>query len=125
MNFKKMIFSALLLGTSLCGAAEGQKTEFVDVFKPHWYLQAQAGAQYDLGELSFGDMISPNAQLSVGYNFHSVLGARLGINAWQSKAGFRYTQDSWKWNYVSPNVDLTVNLSNLLSKYCSYIMASK
>lgn len=118
MNFKKMIFSSLLLGASLCVAAQEQKTETVDAFKPHWYLQAQVGGQYTLGEISFGDLISPNAQLSAGYNFSSIFGVRLGVNAWQSKAGWDgATEYNWKWNYVAPNADLTVNLSNLLCGY--------
>lgn len=118
MNFKKMILSSLLLGASLCVAAQEQKTQTVDAFNPHWYLQAQVGGQYTLGELSFGDLISPNAQLSAGYNFTSILGVRLGVNAWQSKAGWDgATEYDWKWNYVAPNADLTVNLSNLLCGY--------
>ena len=49
MKFNKMILSGLLLGASLCANAQ-QKTETVDAFKPHWYLQAQVGGQYTLGE---------------------------------------------------------------------------
>ena len=117
MNFKKMIFSSLLLGASLCVAAQEQKTETVDAFKPHWYLQAQIGGQYTLGEGSFGDLISPNAQLSAGYNFTSIFGVRAGVNAWQSKGSWSEPSYDWKWNYINPNVDLTVNLSNLFCEY--------
>ncbi len=118
MKFNKMILSGLLLGASLCANAQQQKTETVDVFNPHWYIQAQIGAQHTLGEISFGDLISPNAQLSAGYNFNPVLGVRLGVNAWESKAGWETgTQYEWKWNYVAPSADLTVNLSNLTCGY--------
>ena len=117
MNFKKMIFSSLLLGASLCVAAQEQKTETVDAFKPHWYLQAQVGGQYTLGEGSFGDLVSPNAQLSAGYNFTSIFGVRAGLNAWQSKGSWSDPSYDWKWNYINPNVDLTVNLSNLFCEY--------
>lgn len=116
MNFKKMILSSLLLGASLCVAAQEQKTDSVDVFKPHWYLQAQVGGQYTLGEASFGDLLSPNAQLSAGYNFNPILGVRLGLNAWQSKGSWSDSYD-WKWNYINPNADVTINLSNLFCEY--------
>ncbi len=116
MKFNKMILSGLLLGASLCANAQ-QKTETVDVFKPHWYLQAQVGGQYTLGEGSFGDLVSPNAQLSVGYNFTSIFGVRAGVNAWQSKGSWSNPSYDWKWNYINPNVDLTVNLSNLFCEY--------
>ena len=116
MNFKKMILSSLLLGASLCVAAQEQKTQTVDAFNPHWYLQAQVGGQYTLGEASFGDLLSPNAQLSAGYNFNPILGVRLGVNAWQSKASWSDSYD-WKWNYINPNADVTINLSNLFCEY--------
>lgn len=117
MNFKKMIFSALLFGASLCGTAAGQKTEIVDVFKPHWYIQAQGGLQYTLGEIRFGDLLSPNVQLSAGYNFSPIWGVRVGVNGWQSKAVFSKPLHEWKWNYVAPNADVTINLINLLGEY--------
>ncbi len=62
------------------------------------------------------------------YEFNKVIGARLAINAWQSKAGLKFypnTGDNsldalkgdykWKWNYIAPTVDITFNLSNLIS----------
>ena len=112
MSIKKYLFTALLaLG---CTSAMAQtKTE--TVFNPHWYVRAQVGGQYTLGEVSFGDLLSPNAQLVGGYNFTSIWGARLGVNAWQSKGGSElFGQDyKWKYNYVAPMVDATVNLTNL------------
>jgi outer membrane protein OmpA-like peptidoglycan-associated protein len=91
------------------------KTEYV--FNPHWYVQIQPlGAQYTLGEVGFSDLLSYNAQLAIGYQFDKVFGARLAVNAWQSKAGSDYDDKgkfNWKWKYVAPTVDLTANLSNL------------
>lgn len=117
MKFKKMILSSLLLGAALCVNAQEQKTEVVDAFNPHWYLQAQIGGQHTLGEIEFGDLLSPNAQLGVGYNFNQNLGARFSINAWQSKAGWNNPSHTWRWNYIAPAADLTINLSNLLMGY--------
>ena len=67
MNIKKTVFATLLASTALCASAQEAKTEYV--FQPHWYVQGQFGAQYTLGEVSMGKLISPNAQLGVGYNF--------------------------------------------------------
>ena len=109
------------MGCVTASAQEADKT--VNVFNPHWYVQLQGGAQYTLGEISFGKLISPNAQLGVGYNFNKVVGARLSVNAWQSKAGQDVTIDNatttykWKWNYVAPMVDATFNLTNLFCEY--------
>lgn len=92
-------------------------------FKKHWYLQLQGGAQHTLGEASFGDLISPNVQAAIGYQFNPWFGARLSANAWQSKGGwngYKATSTStpenitYKYKYVAPSIDFMFNLSNAL-----------
>ena len=103
-----------------CTVASAQEAKTVNVFNPHWYGQVQIGGQYTLGEIGFGKLLSPNAQLGVGYNFNKVVGARLSVNAWQSKAGWNVKslgQQKWKWNYVAPMVDATFNLTNLFCEF--------
>ena len=114
MKLNKVLLSGVVaLSCVSASAQEADKT--VNVFTPHWYVQAQIGGQYTVGEIGFGKLLSPNAQLGVGYNFNKVVGARLSVNAWQSKAGQNAlgNQYKWKWNYVAPMVDATFNLSNL------------
>lgn len=117
MNIKKVLFTAALALGIMSASAQEQQT--IEVFKPHWYFQLQGGAQYTLGERDFGDLISPNAQVTVGYNFNPLVGARLSVNAWQSKAGSTIdgTEYAWKWKYVAPSLDVTLNLSNLVCGY--------
>ena len=118
MNIKKTILSALLMmGFVSVSAQEQPKTEYV--FNPHWYVQAQIGGQYTLGEIGFSDLLSPNAQVGVGYNFSPVVGLRGSLNFWQSKAGITTggKEYDWKWNYVAPHADVVFNLSNL---FCGY-----
>ena len=134
MNMKKTILSGLLFLGLFSTQAQAQQepapgtgevtgtTEYV--FNPHWYVQLQPlGLQYTLGEVDFGDLLSYNLQVGAGYQFSSVFGARLSVNAWQSKAGidnatWRLAGDQnfkgkWSWKYVAPSLDLTCNLSNL------------
>ena len=99
-------------------AQEEVETEFV--FNPHWYVQGQFGFQHTLGEIDWADLNSPNAQVAVGYNWSSVWGARLAVNAWQSKGSIQYRNNvpgnqefSYKWNYIAPAVDVTMNVTNL------------
>ena len=122
MNIKKTLLSCLLmLGFVSASAQEPElKTEYV--FNPHWYVQVQPlGAQYTLGELDFSDLTSYNLQVAVGYQFDKIWGARLAVNGWQSKGGTEYFNPDqtykWKWKYVSPTLDLTANLSNLVCGY--------
>lgn len=116
----------LLMGCLTVAAQEPAATTVYD-FQPHWYGQVQVGGQYTLGELSFGDLLSPNAQIAVGYQFSPAFGLRLNANAWQSKAGIKGNVwngsavearcADWKWNYVAPAIDFTVNLSNLIAGF--------
>ena len=91
-------------------------------FKKHAFLDLQGGAQYTLGEAKFGDLISPNVQLGLGYQFSPVFGMRLQANGWQSKGGWAAYRDKvgdapfsadYKFNYVAPGLDFMFNLSNL------------
>ena len=125
---KKTIMSLLLfLGVLSASAQAEQKGTTEYVFQPHWYITLQGGGQYTLGEGKFGDLLSPTAQIGVGYNFTKVVGLRLAVNAWQSKGviklddndiatGLEY-EGKWKWNYVAPSLEFTFNLSNIVCKY--------
>ena len=118
MKIKSILLSSLLaLGCTAASAQEEAKT--VNVFNPHGYLQLQVGGQETLGEIGFSDLLSPNVQIGYGYNFNKVVGARISVNAWQSKAGQDFLGQTykWKWNYVAPMVDATFNLSNL---FCGF-----
>ena len=128
---KKAILSCLMLLAGLTASAQEQKGTTEYVFEPHWYVNIQPlGIQYTLGEVDFGDLLSYNIQAAAGYEFNKVIGARLAINAWQSKAGLKFYPNidvptdfrnnlkgdyKWKWNYIAPTVDITFNLSNLIS----------
>ncbi len=115
MNIKNTLMATLLAGVSLGASAQEAKTEYV--FQPHWYVQAQIGGQYTLGEVDFSDLLSPNAQIGVGYNFDKVLGVRFVVNAWQSRGGSEIMGETYKWkyNYFAPTVNMTFNLSNLIA----------
>ena len=120
MNFKKTLLTVLVaMG---CSAAMAQQTTTETVFNPHWYVRGQIGGQYTLGEVKFGDLVSPNAQIAAGYNFTSLWGARIAVNAWQSKGGwgestansFGLPTNTYKWNYVAPAVDVKFNIINAI-----------
>jgi outer membrane protein OmpA-like peptidoglycan-associated protein len=121
MKFKKLLYTVLLSAGCLTASAQAPETVTVDAFNPHWFVQAQAGAQYTLGEICFGDLISPNVQVAGGYQFTPVWGLRLAVNAWQSKGGVTLLETGntykWKWNYVAPSVDVTCDLVNLIAGY--------
>ena len=120
MKIKKTLLAGLLMMGFASASAQDKVVAMEDVFNPHWYVQVQPlGMQYTLGEGSTGDLLSYNLQVAGGYNFNKLLGARFAINAFQSKAGWDWenAQANWKWNYVAPSLDVTLNLSNVLFGY--------
>ena len=118
--------AAALLGFSSASIAQNTYTDVdrnVYSFQKHFFVDVQGGAQYTLGEAKFGDLLSPNVQLGIGYQFSPVFGMRLQVNGWQSKGGWvAYRKNAgdtpfsadYKFNYVAPGVDFMFNLSNLL-----------
>ena len=122
MKMKKAILSCLMLmGVLSAFAQEEPKGTTEYVFEPHWYFQFQGGGQYTTGEADFGDMISPTIQGAIGYQFSQNVGARLGINAWQSKTGWRddagFIPHNFSYSYVAPAIDLTFDLSNIIAGF--------
>ena len=120
MKMKKTILSCLLALGFLTASAQDQQPKTEYVFNPHWYVQIQPlGIQHTLGEVDFADLNSYNVQAALGRQFNPVVGARLAVNAWQSKAGSKIGVRTykWDWKYVAPSVDVTFNLSNL---FCGF-----
>ena len=133
VNFKKETImksiNKILAATLFCAASvPAMAATYTDndgneyQFKKHAFLDLQGGAQYTLGEAKFKDLISPNVQLGLGYQFTPVFGMRLQVNGWQSKGGwngYKSTKDgtpftaNYKFKYVAPGLDFMFNLSNL------------
>lgn len=126
---KKTLLASLLMGIGTAAMAQATYTDAngdTYEFKKHAYLQLQGGVQHTLGEAKFGDLLSPNVQLGLGYQFNPWFGARIAVDAWQSKGGwngYRLTPTSvpsnvtYKYKFVAPTIDFMFNLSNA---FCGY-----
>ena len=123
-NYKIILASAMLaLGTSaMAQATYTDKDGNEYQFKKHFFLDIQGGGQYTLGEAKFKDLLSPNIQGAIGYQFSPVFGLRAQMNGLWSKggwAGFRSKvgekpyNAKYKFKYVAPGLDFMFNLSNL------------
>lgn len=102
-----MAASVLLMGSS--AMAQGQE------WKSFSFVEVQGGLQLTSTNAPMDKLFTPTAAFSLGHYFTPVVGARLHVNAWQSKSGFAGLDQYYKWKYVTPDLDLMVNLSNLLS----------
>ena len=108
MNTKKVFFAAAL-SMLMVGAVQAQ--EGVKSFS---FIEAQGGVQLTSTDAKMDKLITPTAALSFGHYFTPVVGARLHVNAWESKSGFN--DQYYKWKYVTPDLDLMLNLSNVFCK---------
>lgn len=123
-TFKTLVTVALLSwGMSAMAQAAYTDVEGNEYqFKKHVFLNLEGGAQYTLGEADFGDLISPNVQIGIGYQFTPWFASRIQANAWQSMGGYNGINEvgkpaavntTYKYKYVAPGVDFMFNLSNL------------
>lgn len=121
MKIKNIILTSLFAVGCISASAQ-QEVKKEEVFLPHWYGGAQVGMQHTLGEVDWSDLNSLNGQLSLGYQFSPVWGARVVLNGWQSKGGSVINpggnlpnhEYQWSWNYIAPTVDVTYSLTNAL-----------
>ena len=120
MNMKSlwMTVFALLIGNTVISAQEKQiKEEGKMVFKPHWFMQVQAGAAHTLGEAKFSDLISPAAAVNVGYQFAPAWRVRVGASGWQAKGRWVSPQQDYQYKYLQGSADI---ISDLSTVFCGF-----
>ena len=103
----------LLTVFSVQAANKNDSTEF----KGHWTLQVQGGVSHTVGEAAFGELISPAAAISFGYQFTPVWGLRAGLSGWQGKGAVVYPEQTYKFNYLQGNVDVMVDIVSIFDGY--------
>ena len=97
MKSLKTILAAALIAVSASALAQATK-ELPDgtklVFQKHAFLDLQGGLQHTLGEAKFADLLSPNVQLGIGYQFSPAIAARLRLTFGSPRvAGIPFTTD--------------------------------
>jgi len=85
---------------------------------PHGFIQLQGGVGTTLTDVEFTKLLNPTASIGAGAWFGPSVGARLHVNAWEAKGGFKTAGDplKYKYNYVNTNADLMLNVLNLFSQ---------
>ena len=117
MKTKLIILTAVAVMCSGLGYAQQSKSDRSVEFRNHWYLQAQAGAAYTLGEGDFGDLLSPAGFVSAGYKFHPAWGLRLGLGGWQGKGRWVAPDQTYAFEFLQGNLDLTLDLNALFGGF--------
>lgn len=120
--FRSLILAAMTMvcyvgASAQCtnsGCAEAEELGYKPY--PYGFVQLQGGVGTTFTNVPLTDLISPTASIGVGSFFSPAVGARIHVNAWESKGGFKSIPDTYKFNYVNTNADLLLNLTNIISK---------
>ena len=80
-------------------------------FTPYPYIQLQGGAAYDFGDADFAKLLSPAAQIAVGYQYVDCWSLRFAVNGWQGKHTTWQTENLYAYKYIQPNLDLILDWS--------------
>ena len=81
-----------------------------------WFIQAQGGAGYTIGEADFADLISPAAAISIGKYLGPVAGFRLQASGWEGKGGWKnstaaHPTANYSFDYYQASADALLNLT--------------
>lgn len=76
-------------------------------FKKHFYLDIQGGGQYTLGEAKFKDLLSPNIQGAIGYQFSPVFDL-CSDERTRARAAGQVSAPKWEKSLTTPNISLNI-----------------
>lgn len=117
-------FAATLVAAFSVLSASGQDKDRNYEPYPYFFVGVQGGAQATFTNCAFDKLITPIGAVSVGRFFLPEFGARINAQGWNSKASGIVNGENvtYKYKYVTTDVDLMFNLSNFFSshKYHSF-----
>ena len=99
----KKVTLALALFAAISFSAAAQE------FTPEPYIQLQGGVAYDFGQADFLKLLSPAAQIAVGYQFDECWSFRVAVNGWQAKHTSLNTETLYGYKFIQPNLDLVLD----------------
>lgn len=121
MKALKIFIAGVLMSAFAVSPSAAQENEKDYHPYPYNFIGVQGGGQVTFTNVSAGKIFTPVGAVSVGRFFSPVIGARINVNGWQNKGGFKvatdngFTTQTYKYNYVTSDLDLMVNLSNIIA----------
>ena len=111
------MLTAALLTTAFSAFAQETPNNYVGY--PQLFFGLQGGVQ-ETGTHYYNNwkLFTPTASASVGVHFTPVIGARIHVNGIWNKSGVRedYVDATYRYKYVTTDLDAMINLVNLFSK---------
>lgn len=114
------LLAAALLTTNFSAQAQEAPDNYVSY--PYLFINLQGGTQMTTTKsYNMWKLFTPTASASVGVHFTPVIAARLHANGIWNKSGvsfddYRNVDATYKYKYLTTDLDLMINLVNLFSK---------
>ena len=111
MRLKSFLLAAALVAAGVSATAQ---TEVVYEDAHHWFMGVKGGAQVVPSNYSFSSLIAPAVGLEIGRQFTPSFGVRLDVQGLWSKTGFPTPDVVESFSYVTGDLDLLFNVTNML-----------
>lgn len=108
--------AALMFGCGQAALAQDTATEKNYKSYPHMFFGLHGGGQFTLSDYKVSKLITPMYGVSFGGYFTPVVGTRLHVSGYQNKGGVEAINATYDYKYVTSDLDLMLNLTNLFSK---------
>ena len=118
MKTMKKLLTIIAVALLTFGTANAQNEK--GKLKSYNFVEAQGGLQFTSTDAKIDKLLNPTASFSIGRYFFPAVGLRLHVNGWQTKGGFDQLDQYYKFNYLTTDADVLVNLTNLFSKNYSH-----
>lgn len=115
----KNIFAILALSLATTLSAQTSESGLSYDPYPYLFIGLQGGGQTTFTSFDQLKLITPTASVSFGSFFNPTVGARLHVNGAWNKGGINADDGSeftYKYNYVTTDVDLLLNLFSLFGR---------
>ena len=109
---KSLFFAAAMLLMSNAMMAQGTCKNGPKSWN---FVEVQGGVEWTASDAKIDKLLSPIGAISLGRYFTPVVGARLHVSGLQAKGRFEALNKDYKWNFITTDADLLINLTNLFS----------
>lgn len=113
MKLKTFFLTFAIVFTSFLSATAQTSSDYADT--PYWYLGVKGGAQVVPTNFSFPSLIAPSVGINFGRQFFPEFGVRADFQGIWSKTGFKSVDETDNFKYLTGDLDLIFNLTNIFS----------
>ena len=113
-GIKHLLSVVALMGMTL-GAAQAADGDEREAY-PYNFLGVKGGVQLVPTDYDHSKLLTPIGGVQFGRYFVPEVGLRLDVQGWQTRAGLNSLNDTYDWKYITGDIDVLFNLSNIFSQ---------